>query len=240
MQVAQPLGTAVGQTTLNSNAQLEAAGLRQNVLTMQAGSSLTITPNGSANNLVVLNNTTAGGTSALVMDPTATLNLTDNDLVLYYNTPLGNSVLRQTIDNYVRNGLNNLPGPKFTSTPNLSGLTTLGVVDNSLLLTGDLQMAETFGDLTLGNTALAPNASGYGFNQILVKYTYYGDSNLDGFVTDDDLGYFLAGYGQAGVGWLFGDYNYDGFVTDDDLGYFLLATVNHLASVLDQTSHHCR
>ncbi len=30
----------------------------------------------------------------------------------------------------------------------------------------------------------------------VIKYTYFGDSNLDGFVTDDDLGYFLAGYGS--------------------------------------------
>ncbi len=56
---------------------------------------------------------------------------------------------------------------------------------------------------------------------ILVKHTYYGDTNLDGQVDISDLGR-LATNWQANAAWSGGDFNYDGFVDISDLG--LLAT----------------
>jgi hypothetical protein len=59
----------------------------------------------------------------------------------------------------------------------------------------------------------------------LIKSTYYGDSNFDGKVTDDDFGLFAYGYSVFGTadqvnGWAWGDWNYDGKITDDDFGLF--------------------
>jgi hypothetical protein len=56
---------------------------------------------------------------------------------------------------------------------------------------------------------------------ILVKYTYAGDTNLDGQVDVADLGA-LATNWQAPATWISGDFNYDGVVNVADLG--MLAT----------------
>ncbi|MCY2954343.1 MAG: SBBP repeat-containing protein, partial [Planctomycetota bacterium] len=56
--------------------------------------------------------------------------------------------------------------------------------------------------------------------EVLVKYTWDGDANLDGIVNADD--YFLAdsGYITQKGGWGNGDFNYDGVINADD--YFLI------------------
>jgi hypothetical protein len=62
---------------------------------------------------------------------------------------------------------------------------------------------------------------------VLVKYTWYGDAQLDGMVDITDLGRLATNWQMAG-GWAQGDFNYDNFVYITDLG--LLAT-NWLAGV---------
>jgi hypothetical protein len=52
---------------------------------------------------------------------------------------------------------------------------------------------------------------------VLVKYTWWGDSDLSGTVTLDDLDMWSTGFSEGRTGWLWGDYNYDGAVTLDDL-----------------------
>ncbi len=56
---------------------------------------------------------------------------------------------------------------------------------------------------------------------VLVKYTYYGDANLDGQVDISDLGR-LATAWQTSGSWVNGDFDYSGFIDISDLG--LLAT----------------
>jgi hypothetical protein len=57
---------------------------------------------------------------------------------------------------------------------------------------------------------------------VLVKYTYYGDTNLDGTVTSIDFTNLVASYGMtAGAGWGQGDFNYDDKV--NTLDFNLLA-----------------
>jgi autotransporter-associated beta strand protein len=58
-------------------------------------------------------------------------------------------------------------------------------------------------------------------NDVLVKYTYYGDSDLNGATTLDDYTLFLNGYQTAGTTWVQGDYDYNGLVTLDDFTLFL-------------------
>ncbi len=73
------------------------------------------------------------------------------------------------------------------------------------------------------NTSSATSATGLGWKDdvagqsILVKYTYYGDANLDGQVDISDLGA-LATAWQTSAVWSQGDFDYSGFVDISDLG----------------------
>jgi hypothetical protein len=49
-----------------------------------------------------------------------------------------------------------------------------------------------------------------------VKYTYYGDANLDGTVTGADYQQIDTGFGLHLTGWQNGDFNYDGVVDGSD------------------------
>jgi hypothetical protein len=55
---------------------------------------------------------------------------------------------------------------------------------------------------------------------VVVKYTYAGDANLDGKVNIDDYGRIDANVGQSGTvfGWYNGDFNFDGKINIDDYG----------------------
>ncbi|HEX5498317.1 MAG TPA: hypothetical protein VFX03_03785, partial [Thermomicrobiales bacterium] len=55
---------------------------------------------------------------------------------------------------------------------------------------------------------------------VLVKFTYVGDANLDGKVNIDDYGRIDGNVGQSGTvfGWFNGDFNYDGKINIDDYG----------------------
>jgi hypothetical protein len=59
---------------------------------------------------------------------------------------------------------------------------------------------------------------------VIVKFTYNGDANLDGAVNFDDFNKFLAGYANPETNparWFTGDFNYDGAVNFDDFNKFL-------------------
>ena len=51
---------------------------------------------------------------------------------------------------------------------------------------------------------------------MLAKYTYYGDTNLDGKVDGSDYTLIDNGYLQHLTGWFNGDLNYDGVVNGSD------------------------
>lgn len=51
-----------------------------------------------------------------------------------------------------------------------------------------------------------------GINDILVKYTYYGDTDLNGVVDASDFFRFDRGLLKGLSGWINGDFNYDGLV----------------------------
>lgn len=58
-------------------------------------------------------------------------------------------------------------------------------------------------------------------SDVLVKYTYIGDTNLDGLVTNDDVTNLLKGIRLGLTGWYYGDTNYDGLVNGNDLANML-------------------
>jgi fibronectin-binding autotransporter adhesin len=84
-------------------------------------------------------------------------------------------------------------------------LTALGVILNN----------STYGSAKPFDT-ITPGA-----NDVLIKYTYYGDANLNGHVDGTDYSLIDTGYGsQTGVtpltGWQNGDFNYDGHIDGSD------------------------
>ncbi len=51
---------------------------------------------------------------------------------------------------------------------------------------------------------------------VLIKYTYFGDANLDGVVNGSDYTLIDNGFNNSLTGWHNGDFNYDGVVNGDD------------------------
>ncbi len=158
--------------------------------------------------------TSTSALTSLTMGTTANLDISDNDVVINAPSPAAGASTLSAVTAAVNTGFaggNGIVTNTFTTS-----LETVGFALNDFL------GFTSFGGVTV-NT-----------DSVLIKYTYFGDSNLDGFVTDDDLGYFLAGYGTdvSANPWAFGDYNHDGFTTDDDLGFFSLLMVLHQVSLV--------
>jgi len=53
---------------------------------------------------------------------------------------------------------------------------------------------------------------------VLVKFTYGGDANLDGKINVDDYGHIDTSIPLGLSGWFNGDYNFDGKINVDDYG----------------------
>jgi hypothetical protein len=179
---------------------------------------LTVANNGGSNGLVVLDNGT--GTLGLSLGNDATLDVNDNDVVLHYDPSGPNPTA--TIQGYIDNFYSFATGvPVIASSETFaqSGDTVIIAVDNATTFLGDAQ-AMPFYDLTLGDTAATP----IGFNQVIVRYTWNGDYNLDGVV--DGLDYSIVDNfldqltGGPGVqGFTMGDGNFDGIVDATDYGF---------------------
>jgi hypothetical protein len=57
---------------------------------------------------------------------------------------------------------------------------------------------------------------------VLIKYTYYGDADLSGYVNGDDESLTLFGLRGGGAAhWEYGDFDYSGHVNGDDYSLFL-------------------
>ena len=79
------------------------------------------------------------------------------------------------------------------------------------------------GDLGYGGSSTSDQGAGLSVSvastDVLLKYTYGGDANLDGVVNGDDYSRIDSYFPQQSaltIGWLNGDFNYDGVVNGDD------------------------
>lgn len=150
------------------------------------GGKVQIVPNSSTS--VVNSLTLTGGT----------LDITNNAMVVDY-TSSTNSPL-SAIRGYLRAGYTSgQAGPGIISSTAAGNVgVAIGYAENS-----DLDFA-SFGNVSVDTTA------------VLMRYTWFGDANLDGVVNSTDL----AMMQSNGTTWDTGDFNYDGQVNSDDYALF--------------------
>ncbi len=119
------------------------------------------------------------------------LDLQNNAMVLNYtaNDPVS------TVRGYLTTGFNQ-------GAWNGGGINSSTAASDASMLHGlgynDLTSGSTFDGVTLASNAVA------------VRYTYYGDTNLDGTVDTTDFSAFIDGVANGGNSWATGDFTYDG------------------------------
>jgi hypothetical protein len=150
--------------------------------------------------------------TSLQIAPGATLDISDNALVLDYSgdSPLA-GVREQIFSGRGQAGFGaSWSGAGITSSSstqiNLSEpeSRSVGYAENALLPLGPYS---SFHEVGVDSTA------------VLIAYTRTGDANLDALVDDNDVTIFGATY-EPGVSrphWALGDFDYNGFIDDDDV-----------------------
>jgi autotransporter-associated beta strand protein len=152
--------------------------------------------------------------NSLSLGTSGHFDITDNDLILH-----GTSLTAATA--LVASGVHGGPGI-LSSTAGGSGrdaLATVAVIQNSDGQGGALYA--TFDGVAVTST------------DILIKYTYIGDTNLDGVVDATDLANVLAGINGHLTGWINGDFTYAGSVTSADLSLLLTSLAGQGAPFSD-------
>ncbi len=143
----------------------------------------------------------AGGSS-----PTATLDITDNNMIVH-NGDLS------ALTAQAKAGLSG--GFDWNGT----GLTSTTARDDSNFATavGVIQNDDGGGGAFYSSWPAGADSGGavsVSQTDVLIKYTYYGDADLDGVVTSgQDYDLWLFGKSGGGTGWEFGDFDYDGSIT---------------------------
>jgi fibronectin-binding autotransporter adhesin len=86
---------------------------------------------------------------------------------------------------------------------------------NSATAAGDTRRLTTVG-MMQPVSATTYNGQSLGTADVVVKYTYYGDADLNGTVNGADYQLIDNGFGSHATGWQNGDFNYDGVVNGTD------------------------
>jgi hypothetical protein len=120
--------------------------------------------------------------------------LTNNSAIIDYSGPVGTLVT--TVRQHLQNN-------RLTSTSVAAGSTGLGYGDNGVL-----------------NKSTCAGQS-VDASSLVIKFTYLGDSDLDGDVDVADLGALATSWQTPGQ-WTSGDFDYNGTIDVNDLG--MLAT----------------
>jgi hypothetical protein len=126
---------------------------------------------------------------SLSINAGASLDLTNNSMIIDYTGPVG------TLVNDVRQHMASGRLTSSSATP----LRGLGYGDNAVL-----------GKSIFAGQIVDTSA-------VLVKFTYFGDSDLDGDVDVADLGSLASAWQTSGT-WINGDFDYNGSVDVNDLG----------------------
>jgi fibronectin-binding autotransporter adhesin len=193
--------SVVGSAGTSSSIELGVDVASVGSLTIQAGATVTLTkPNPLAPRQVL--STGALNLSGTSGSWTGKLDLTNNDLdVQNGNLAAITNQVAQGFHGGTWNGNGGIVSS--TAAANTTHLTALGVIQNSVG-SGSAALYSTFDGLSAAST------------DVLVKYTYYGDANLNGVVDGSDYSLIDNGYLNHLTGWYNGDFNYDGVVDGSD------------------------
>jgi autotransporter-associated beta strand protein len=143
--------------------------------------------------------------SALSIAAGGSFNVNNNHVYLSYTTLGIEASEISAVRGYLTNGYN---GGAWNGT---SGSNTGGGIDSSAA-GHSAHYALGYAD---GNDHVV---NGLSAGQIEIKYTLYGDANLDGVVNGSDFGILAAHFGQQVGAWDEADFNYDGVVNGTDFG----------------------
>ena len=162
---------------------------------------VTVTDPGAFNHA----NRTVVVTSALIFAGTTNawqgqLDLAGNDLIVR-NGSLA-SITNQIKTGYESGAFNGSGIISVTARNDTRHLTAVGVILNNNGSGGSIYSA--FDNQPVGNS------------DVLAKYTYYGDTNLDGKVDGSDYSRIDSGFLTHATGWFNGDFNYDGTINGSD------------------------
>ncbi len=136
------------------------------------------------------------------------MDLNDNDMIIDDS----DASQLATIQGLVKSGYN---GGAWNGTGGISSTAAASAANLGKTALGVAESADV-GLTSVDGVSITGNA-------VVVKYTYIGDSSLDGKVDlGNDFNLFLIGYLTPNSNtWELGDYNYDGVVNNDDFALFV-------------------
>ncbi|CAN5711300.1 hypothetical protein BH09PLA1_BH09PLA1_03310 [soil metagenome] len=192
--------------TINHSGSSLSMSVSQRLARLNINAGATATLAGAGNDNVLRTNilNIAGGAA-----PTATLNLTDENMVVDYT---GASPIA-TIKAQLLSGYNN---GNWTGLGIRSSAAAAASPKNTAL--GYAEASQIYG--VGGGTFNGQAVDG---TSVLVKYTWYGDTDLNGVVNFDDYARTDNGFNNAGNDWFHGDFNYNSVVNFDDYALIDLA-----------------
>jgi hypothetical protein len=135
--------------------------------------------------------------NAINLAGTAKLDITSNSMIIPYTKSPLTSIKAQIIGGYSGGSWQGSGINSSTAASDSNHATGIGYADNNVL------KDTTFAGQTVALTS------------VLLRYTYYGDANLDGTVNALDFNALANNFGKSGV-WSSGDFNYDGAIDSND------------------------
>jgi hypothetical protein len=215
--------TGLGNMVVTNGASVTVGRVQQNQLTIgqvaDDVATVTVRSSGAEANVSVVGGLSIARNTANDAY-TSTLDLKDNDLIIRATDGAVTMSTLAAITQAYHSGAWDGAGIRASEAANTGGLKALGIVQNRNPGPPPEPLMGTF------------DGQAVDLDDVLVKFTYSGDSNLDGKVDGFDLPLFLEGlYGTytstyphlpgTPALWRVGDYNYDGKVDGFDLPLFL-------------------
>jgi hypothetical protein len=158
---------------------------------------LNLTPGSDANSVVQLvMNSGLATQNGLTIAANSALDITNNHMIIKYaagtQAATDSTIRGYLVSGYAGGALNGKTGIESSTAAATPGF-AVGYADGA-------------------DGVVAGLSSG----QIELKYTRYGDANLDGVVSGDDFTILVGNLGKSVSAWDKGDFNYDGVVSGDD------------------------
>lgn len=200
-------------------------------MTINSGGNTILTdPADHANRTVLTTSslTISGSTNAW----TGLLNLNGNDMIVKNSSSTAANTSLATITNQIKAGEDIASGINWSGTTGITSTTAIDQTNHYYAL-GVIRNADLSGNQVYGTTTTFGAFDGQNpdANAILVKFTYYGDADLNGKVDAADYSHIDAGANSGGTltGWAWGDFNYDGVINATD--YTLIDNVGNASGL---------